>query len=59
MFECARGHVTKPGERQVRVPTEIRQREYVNEGEASHGWEIVQEEALCVEHALEHGVDTR
>jgi hypothetical protein len=58
MFECARGHLTQPREKEVRVPTEIRTRDYRDEhgNVIGRGWEIVQEERLCVAHAIEHGV---
>jgi hypothetical protein len=56
MFVCAYGdHVTEPRVPQVRVVTEMREREYTNdEGMAiAVGWEIVSEENLCPEHAAE------
>jgi hypothetical protein len=51
--------MTKPREREVKVPTEIRTKEYTDrDGRVvGHGWEIVREESLCTEHAREHGVD--
>jgi len=59
MFNCARGHITKPRELEVRVPTEIRTREYFNDLGmlVGRGWEIAREESLCVEHAIEHGIE--
>lgn len=54
MFRCAKGHITKPGERQIKVVTRTRAKTYYGKDGVlqGHGYETVAEEALCAEHAF-------
>jgi hypothetical protein len=55
MFQCQKGHSSKPGEKGTLVVTQRRDKTYVNErGRQSEGWEIVEERQFCADHALEH-----
>lgn len=47
MFKCAGGHITQPNQKQHKLVTQKRQRQY---SEVSFGWEIGKEVNVCAEH---------
>jgi hypothetical protein len=50
MYRCEAGHISKRGERMIRVVIEQRVKQY---SEGTTGLETVREVALCPAHALE------
>ena len=55
MFQCEAGHMTEPGDKQVKVVVESREVIYYDAyGEVvGHGHEAVREAGLCASHAEE------
>ena len=50
MFKCKAGHTSQPREKEHKVATRTRLKDYFNSNKTTTGFETVEETSFCKEH---------